>query len=130
MRRILALSFWPRWSRSRRCLPAAKISISTSSDFLGLNKKKPLPGERDSRVPERRAGRHQGIPPEYQKSYVEQQQQAGMRRLPQRCQQEEAAKAAAGGGKEDRRNGSLRKSRSRNRNPSAKPRASPSRRRK
>jgi hypothetical protein len=54
-----------------------------SWDFLGLNKKKPLPGERHDLFPGGVPGVTQGIPPEYQKSYVEKQQQ------------EEAATAAA-----------------------------------
>jgi hypothetical protein len=52
-------------------------------DFLGLNKKKPLPGERHDLFPGGVPGVTQGIPPEYQKAYVEKQKQ------------EEAAAAAA-----------------------------------
>jgi hypothetical protein len=44
-------------------------------DFLGLSQKKPLPGVRKPLFPEGVPGVSQGIPKEYQKSYVEQQQQ-------------------------------------------------------
>lgn len=44
-------------------------------DFLKLSQKKPLPGVRKPLFPEGVPGVSQGIPKEYQKSYVEQQQQ-------------------------------------------------------
>jgi hypothetical protein len=51
-------------------------------DFLGLNKKKPLPGKREDLFPNGVPGVTQGIPPQYMKGYQEKQQ-------------EEAAAAAA-----------------------------------
>jgi hypothetical protein len=45
-------------------------------DFLGLNQKKPLPGDRKPVFPEGVPGVRQGIPKEYQKGYAEQQQQS------------------------------------------------------
>jgi hypothetical protein len=62
-------------------------------DFLGLNKKKPLPGERRDLFPGGVPGVTQGIPPEFQKSYVEKQQQAEAAAAAEQ-QKEEAAKAA------------------------------------
>ncbi len=44
-------------------------------DVFGLSQKKPLPGDRKPLFPEGVPGVSQGIPQEYQKSYVEQQQQ-------------------------------------------------------
>ncbi len=44
-------------------------------DFLGINQKKKLPGDRKPVFPEGVPGVSQGIPQEYQKGYVEQQQQ-------------------------------------------------------
>ena len=46
-------------------------------DFLGLNKKKPLPGERHALFPGGVPGVQQGIPAEYMKGNVAQQQQPG-----------------------------------------------------
>jgi cell division septation protein DedD len=43
-------------------------------DFLGLNKKKPLPGDRKPLFPEGVPGVSQGIPKEYTRSYIDQQQ--------------------------------------------------------
>jgi outer membrane biosynthesis protein TonB len=45
-------------------------------DVFGLNKKKPLPGERHDLFPGGVPGVTQGIPPEYMKSNVEKQQAA------------------------------------------------------
>lgn len=44
-------------------------------DFLGLNKKKPLPGKREDLFPNGVPGVTQGIPPQYMKGYQEKQQQ-------------------------------------------------------
>ena len=46
-------------------------------DVLGLNKKKPLPGSRHALFPEGVPGVQQGIPAEYMKGNVAQQQQPG-----------------------------------------------------
>ncbi len=62
-------------------------------DFLGLNKKKPLPGERRDVFPGGVPGVTQGIPPEYLKSNVEKQQAADAAAAAE-AQKEEAAKAA------------------------------------
>jgi hypothetical protein len=62
-------------------------------DVLGLNKKKPLPGERQDVFPGGVPGVTQGIPPEYLKSNVEKQQAADAAATAA-AQNEEAAKAA------------------------------------
>jgi hypothetical protein len=72
--------------RSRIVLLAALVALAPALagcenmdfdklDFLGLSQKKPLPGVRKPLFPEGVPGVSQGIPKEYQKSYVEQQQQ-------------------------------------------------------
>ena len=88
-------------------------------DFLGLNKKKPLPGERQPVFPNGVPGVTQGIPPEYQKSYVEQQQQERSGAPPQRCSRKRRRRRQ----RRRRRRRPLRKppkSPSPSRNPSAK----------
>jgi hypothetical protein len=71
--------------RSRIVLLAALVALAPAIagcenidfdklDFLGLSQKKPLPGVRKPLFPEGVPGVSQGIPKEYQKSYVEQQQ--------------------------------------------------------
>jgi hypothetical protein len=62
-------------------------------DIFGLNKKKPLPGERRDVFPGGVPGVTQGIPPEYLKSNVEKQQAAEAAAATE-AQQAEAAKAA------------------------------------
>ena len=62
-------------------------------DVFGLNKKKPLPGERRDVFPGGVPGVTQGIPPEYLKSNVEKQQAADAAAAAE-AQKEEAAKAA------------------------------------
>ncbi len=59
-------------------------------DFLGLNKKKPLPGERHDVFPGGVPGVTQGIPPEYLKSNVEKEQQAEAAAAAEQQKQEEA----------------------------------------
>ena len=60
-------------------------------DVFGLNKKKPLPGERRDVFPGGVPGVTQGIPPEYLKSNVEKQQAADAAAAAE-AQKEEAAK--------------------------------------
>ena len=62
-------------------------------DVFGLNKKKPLPGERRDVFPGGVPGVTQGIPPEYLKSNVEKRQAAEAAAAAE-AQQAEAAKAA------------------------------------
>jgi hypothetical protein len=62
-------------------------------DVFGLNKKKPLPGERRDVFPGGVPGVTQGIPPEYLKSNVEKQQAADAAAAAE-AQKAEAAKAA------------------------------------
>lgn len=62
-------------------------------DVFGLNKKKPLPGERRELFPGGVPGVTQGIPPEYLKSNVE-KQQAAEAAAAAAAQKEEAAQAA------------------------------------
>jgi hypothetical protein len=62
-------------------------------DVFGLNKKKPLPGERRDVFPGGVPGVTQGIPPEYLKSNVEKQQAAEAAAATE-AQQAEAAKTA------------------------------------
>ena len=62
-------------------------------DVFGLNKKKPLPGERRDVFPGGVPGVTQGIPPEYLKSNVEKQQAADAAAAAE-AQKDEAAKAA------------------------------------
>src|SRR3954468_5950343 len=64
-----------------------------SLDFLGLNKKKPLPGERRDVFPGGVPGVTQGIPPEYLKGNVEKQQQAEAAAAAEQ-QKQEAAQSA------------------------------------
>jgi hypothetical protein len=64
-------------------------------DFLGLSQKKKLPGVRKPVFPEGVPGVSQGIPKEYQKSYVEQQQQ-------QQQLQNESASTQPATGKDDK----------------------------
>ena len=61
-------------------------------DVFGLNKKKPLPGERRDVFPGGVPGVTQGIPPEYLKSNVEKQQAADAAAAAE-AQKDEAAKA-------------------------------------
>jgi hypothetical protein len=63
-------------------------------DVFGLNKKKPLPGERRDVFPGGVPGVTQGIPPEYLKSNVEKQQAADAAAAVAEAQKDEAAKAA------------------------------------
>ena len=63
-------------------------------DVFGLNKKKPLPGERHDVFPGGVPGVTQGIPPEYMKANVEKQQAADAAAAAE-AQKEEAAKTAA-----------------------------------
>ena len=62
-------------------------------DVFGLNKKKPLPGERRDLFPSGVPGVTQGIPPEYLKSNVEKQQAADAAAAAE-LQKDEAARAA------------------------------------
>ena len=62
-------------------------------DFLGLNKKKPLPGERHDVFPGGVPGVTQGIPPELLKANVEKEQQEEAAAAAER-QKQEAALAA------------------------------------
>jgi hypothetical protein len=62
-------------------------------DVFGLNKKKPLPGERRDVFPGGVPGVTQGIPPEYLKSNVEKQQAADAAAATE-AQNQEAARAA------------------------------------
>lgn len=62
-------------------------------DVFGLNKKKPLPGERRDVFPGGVPGVTQGIPPEYLKSNVEKQQAADAAAAAE-AQKEEVAKGA------------------------------------
>ena len=62
-------------------------------DVFGLNKKKPLPGERRDVFPGGVPGVTQGIPPEYLKSNVEKQQAADAAAAVEQ-QKQEAAQAA------------------------------------
>ena len=62
-------------------------------DVFGLNKKKPLPGERKDVFPGGVPGVTQGIPPEYMKANVEKQQAADAAAAAE-AQKEDAAKAA------------------------------------
>ncbi len=62
-------------------------------DVFGLNKKKPLPGERHDVFPGGVPGVTQGIPPEYMKANVEKQQAADAAAAAE-AQKDEAAKAA------------------------------------
>ena len=61
-------------------------------DVFGLNKKKPLPGERQDVFPGGVPGVTQGIPPEYLKSNVEKQQAAEAAAATAEAQKDEAAK--------------------------------------
>lgn len=67
-----------------------------SLDIFGINKKKPLPGERRDVFPGGVPGVTQGIPPEYLKSNVEKQQQAEAAAAAEQQNQEkqQAAQAA------------------------------------
>jgi hypothetical protein len=69
-------------------------------DVFGLNKKKPLPGERRELFPGGVPGVTQGIPPEYLKSNVEAQQKAEAEAAAEQKKQEEE-KAAAEQKKQD-----------------------------
>jgi hypothetical protein len=60
-------------------------------DIFGLNKKKPLPGERRDVFPGGVPGVTQGIPPEFLKSTVEQQQQAEAAAVADQQKQDAAA---------------------------------------
>ena len=64
-------------------------------DVFGLNKKKPLPGERRDVFPGGVPGVTQGIPPEYLKSNIEKQQAADAAAVAAEAQKEDAARAAA-----------------------------------
>lgn len=60
-------------------------------DFLGLNKKKPLPGERKELFPSGVPGVTQGIPPEYMKGYQPQPDSAPTADLSKDQQAKQAA---------------------------------------
>jgi hypothetical protein len=64
-----------------------------SLDVFGLNKKKPLPGERRDVFPGGVPGVTQGIPPEYLKSNVEAQQKAEAAATAEQQKQDEAKAA-------------------------------------
>jgi hypothetical protein len=64
-------------------------------DFLGINQKKALPGDRKPVFPEGVPGVSQGIPKEYQKGYGEQQQQQSDTAMTQPAVAPEDKKTAA-----------------------------------
>jgi hypothetical protein len=96
MRRIRSLAFMAALLAVAPVLAACESFDDFDMDKLdvfGLNKKKPLPGERRDVFPGGVPGVTQGIPPEYLKSNVEKQQAAEAAAAAQ-AQQVEAANAA------------------------------------